>query len=174
MDGDSRLTAQLAPFEAALMAAARAQAGERLQAGQAQAEAARADGETRARALLDNAVAEGRRAAERAAARRLVDGRRRARELVLRAQNDAYQRLLADARSAAAALCTRPEYPDLERRLVETAHAVLGKDAAVTRNPDGRGGVRASRAGCALDLTLPVLVRRCVERLGEEVARLWA
>jgi vacuolar-type H+-ATPase subunit E/Vma4 len=174
MDSDSQLTAQLAPLEAALVAAARDEAAKRLRDARATADAARAESAAKARAVVDQAVAEGQRAAERAAARRLVDGRREARTIVLQAQNAAYQRLVVESVAAAEALRDRPEYRDVERRLIETAKRVLGADATIVSDPDQRGGVRASSGGRALDLTLPTLARQCVERLGQEVTRLWA
>jgi vacuolar-type H+-ATPase subunit E/Vma4 len=174
MDRDPGLTTELAPLETALMAAARNQAERQLHSAEAKAAATVADGAAKARDLLERAAAEGRRAAERAAEHRLVDGRRQARELVLAAQKAAYQRLVSRAVAAAEGLTSRSEYGDLERRLIDTAKSLLGPDAAVVTNPDGRGGVRASSGGRSVDLTLGALARRCVERLGQEVTRLWA
>ncbi len=174
MDRDPRLTMQLAPLEAALIAAARKDADARLKEAQAQAGAAVAEANGKARAILEQAAAEGRRAAKRAAEHRLVDGRRRARRLILGAQHAAYQRLVREAIRAAEDLRQCPGYADLERRLIDTAKAVLGPDAAVIQNPDGRGGVRASAGGRTVDLTLATLARRIVEHFGEEVTRLWA
>jgi len=174
MDRDSRLSAQLAPLEAALMASAREQAGRHLDDAGRTAEAATAEGAAGARAVLERAAAEGRRAAERAAAHRLVDGRRQARGLVLAARNTAYRGLIAEAVAAAEALRGRSAYGELERRLTEIARELLGADATIVRDPDGQGGVQARHEGRTVDLTLATLARRCVERLGQEVTRLWA
>lgn len=174
MDRDPGLTIQLAPLEAALIAAARKDADTQLAAAKTRAVAAAAEADVKARAVLEQAAAEGRRAAERAAVHRLVDGKRRARRLILGAQQAAYQRLVSEAIRAAEDLRHRPDYADLERRLIETAKAVLGAGAAIVQNPDGHGGVRATADGRAVDLTLATLARRAVERLGEDVTGLWA
>jgi vacuolar-type H+-ATPase subunit E/Vma4 len=172
MDGDSRLTAQLAPLETALMAVARKRADERLREAHATAERVVAESTAKARAVLEQAAAEGRRATKRAAEHRLVDGRREARRLVLAAQNAAYQRLVCEAIAAAEQVRGRPEYRDLEGRLIATAKAMLGPDATIVHNPDG--GVRGLHGSRTVDLTLATLARRCVERFGDDVTRLWA
>jgi len=155
------------------MAAAQAHADAALRRAHAAAAAAAADGTARARAIVEQAVEEGRRAAERAVEHRLVDGRRCARGLILRAQRAAYERLVREAIRAAEDLRRHPEYADLERRLIETAKALLGPDATIIRNPDEHGGVRASVGGRTVDLTLAALARRCVDHLGEDVTCLW-
>jgi vacuolar-type H+-ATPase subunit E/Vma4 len=174
MDRDPGLTAQLAPLEAAVIAAARKDADAQLEAAKAKAAAVVAEAEGNARAVLEQAASEGRGAAKRAAEHRLVDGRRQARRLILGAQQAAYQHLVREAIRATEDLRQRPEYTDLERRLIETAKDVLGADAEIVPNPDGHGGVRASAGGRTVDLTLTALARRCIERLGEDVTRLWA
>jgi hypothetical protein len=174
MDADSRLTAQLGPLEAALVAAAHTDADAQVEQARAKAAAAIAEGDSKARAVLEQAAAEGRGAAKRAAEHRLVEGKRQARGLILGAQQAAYQRLVRDAIRAAEDLRQRPDYADLERRLIETAKALLGADAAIIQNSDGQGGVRASLDRRAVDLTLATLAQRCVEQLGEDVTGLWA
>ncbi len=173
MDGDSGLTAQLAPLEAAMLAAARAQADARVKEAQTEADRTVADGTAKARGVIAAATAEGERAAARAAAHRLVDGKRRARSLVLSAQNEAYRRLVVDSIAAAEGLRDRPEYTDLERRLVDLAKATLGPDATIEVDPDDWGGVRAVSRGRTLDLTLAALARLCVDHLGQGATRLW-
>jgi hypothetical protein len=174
MDHDSRLKAALAPLEQALVAVAHEQARARLEQADGQTAATRERGASQVKTLLDHAAAEGAQAAERAARLRLVEAQRQARALVLGAERVAYDRLLAEAVSAARELRGCPEYADLERRLVDTVKVVLGPEAKITRDPDGRGGLQAQQGSRSVDLTLPALARRCVERLGGEVARLWS
>jgi hypothetical protein len=169
MDRDSRLRAQLEPLDAALMAAAQAGADADLEQARAKGKAA-----ARARAVMQEARTEGERAAARAASRRLVDGRRRARQLVLAAERASYDELVAESVAAAEGLRGRPEYGDLATRLAEIARRVLGEDAKIEHEPDGHAGLRASSKARTLDLTLATLARRCVERMGEQVTRLWA
>ncbi len=60
----------------------------------------------------------------------------------------------------------------LIERLGALARSQLGPDAEVVVDPV-RGGVVASAPGRRVDYTLPVLVERCVDRMGAEVDRLW-
>jgi vacuolar-type H+-ATPase subunit E/Vma4 len=173
MDRDSRLTIELTPLEATLLAVAREQAAARVKAAEAQAAATKEDTDSRAKALLDQAATEGKVAAERAAKRYVVQATRQARTLVLAAERAAYERLVTDAVSVVRALRDRPEYADLEQHLVDTAKAVLGTEAQVVRLTD-EGGVHARSGGRSVDLTLAGLARRCVERLGDRVTRLWS
>jgi hypothetical protein len=174
MDHDPGLKAALAPLEHALQAAAREQAGARLQQAQAQAATTRDKGAAQARALLDRARSEGAQAAERTARLRLVEARRQARALVLGAERAAYERLLDQAVADARALRERPEYAGLEGHLADTVHALLGPEAKITRDPDGQGGIEGRDGPRLVDLTLPTLARRCVEHLGGAVTRLWS
>lgn len=174
MDRDPRLNAQLAPLERALMSAVHEDVSARLEDAESRAAAIVRQSEDRAHERLERARAEGKSVAEREAARRLMQARRRTRGLVLRAQRAAYDRLLAGADAVARALPGEPVYADLERRLVEAAKATLGAEVEIVRNPDDVGGVRARAGSRSLDLTLPHLARRCVEHLGEKVTGLWS
>jgi hypothetical protein len=173
MDGNSRLKGQLAPLETALLSGARDRSAARLREADTRAATTEHESEARALSLIDQAAAEGARAAEHAAERRLVEARRQARARVLAAQRAAYEQLLAGAAAAAEALHEQSGYADLEQRLVKVAHDALGPGAQIERNPNGRGGVRASNGSRTADLTLSSLSRRCVEQLGEEVTKLW-
>jgi hypothetical protein len=173
MDDASRLSEALAPLDAALMSAARARCEVLRDDAAQRAGKARADGESRAKALLAQAAADGARVAAREAAHRLVEAKRAGRAVVLGAQRMAWERLLAESAAAAVALTTHPEYAALEQRLADAAARALGSAAEVVRNPDGRGGVLARCGRRSIELTLPAIARRCVERLGVEVTGLW-
>ncbi len=173
MDDAARLRAQLAPLADALADAARADAEKRLQDARDRAAAIREDADARAKAVLAKAAAEGEAAAERQSARRLVEAKRQARRRVLEARRRAYDALLEAAVAAAVELRGRPEHAALQERLAGAATAALGADATVERDPGGRGGVVARSDGRSLDLTLPVLARRCLGAMGKEVVRLW-
>jgi vacuolar-type H+-ATPase subunit E/Vma4 len=174
MDRDSRLKAELAPLEQAMLAAARDQAAARLREAKAQVTATKEKSAAQVKALLDRARAEGGDAAERTARHRLLEARRQARTLVLGAERAAYERLLTEAVAATRSLPGHAEYAVLEEGLVEAAKALLGPAAKITRNPAGLGGVEGRNGHRLVDLTLPALAHRCVARMGGQVARLWS
>jgi vacuolar-type H+-ATPase subunit E/Vma4 len=117
---------------------------------------ARADGEAEATAVVNA---------------RLAQSRREARRSVLNAQRDLYDELRRRCRVAATALAEDPGYEELRRQLVERALAQLGSDVTVTDGVDG--GVLASAGDRHLDLTLPTLAERALDRSDAEVAKLW-
>jgi vacuolar-type H+-ATPase subunit E/Vma4 len=174
MDCASRLKTELAPLETALLSEARAAAAERVRTAEERAGALDQQSASRAEAILKQAAAEGEGAAERAAAHRLVQARRQARTVRLQAERAAYDRLLAESIKAVQALRGRPEYQELERRRTELAKLLLGPEATIVANPGGQGGVEGRKGSRRVDLTLPVLVRRCVARLGAGVTKLWS
>jgi hypothetical protein len=102
---------------------------------------------------------------------RLAQSRQDARRTLLRAQRDLYDELRQRCRTAAAALAESPGYEELRQQLAERALAQLGPGATVTDSGDG--GVLASAGDRWLDLALPTLADRALERSGPEVAELW-
>ncbi len=174
MDSDPGLTAQLAPLETALLAAARDEAAATIRDASAHADALRNNGAARARTLVEGATADGTRAAERETARRRVQAQRAARALVLGAERAAYDAFTSQAADAARSLREHPEYARLEAQLTDAVHRALGDDAEITRDSGGAGGIEARNGSRSVDLTLPTLARRCVARLGGELSRLWS
>ena len=63
------------------------------------------------------------------------------------------------------------DYAALRERLERLARALLGPDAEVTGHPEG--GVVARAPGRRVDLSLPALADRALDRLGGEVRALW-
>lgn len=173
MDSLTGVEAQLSPLEASLLSAAKERAEQCLQTARSKAASMIEDFEGRARDRLAKASAEGERAAEKEAARRLVHANREARRLVLEAERLAYERLTTAAVSAALELRHHPKYLELEKRLTETAVELLGPDAEITRDPQGRGGVTARKGSRSVDLTLEALALRCVSEQAGSVSSLW-
>lgn len=174
MDDASRLKEQLEPLARALEAAARSAAEARLAEAQARVETMEKDADAKAARILSQAEAEGAAAAERESAHRLVAARRESRRQVLGAQRAAYDGLIDAALKSLLQVREGPEYAALQDRLAMTAASALGEDATVQRDPDGQGGVIAQLNGRSVDLTLPVLVRRCVSHMAKDVSRLWS
>lgn len=164
--------AALGPVQSALVAEARASADAVLAEAREEAERRREEARERAARILADSRAEGEQQARSAVAARMARRRREARALGLEAQRDLHDELRRRCRDAARALREDPDYPRLRERLTEHAMAVLGGDATVEESPDG--GVVATAGSRRLDLSLPALADREVDRLGAEVMRLWA
>ena len=136
----------------------------------AEVELARTDSER----LQDDARAEGEAAGELQSARAFALKRAAARRLVLEAREAVYQDFRS--RSLAAALALRDDRETYERllaRLAAEARRTLGDDAELELDPAGMGGVRARAGKRSVDLTLPILVDRCIAELGVGVEELW-
>jgi vacuolar-type H+-ATPase subunit E/Vma4 len=164
--------AALAPVQAALRSQAEAAAHTVLDEARKQAGGIRATARARASDIVAASRSEGEQQARAAVAARVVRRRREARDVVLRAQRDLYDQLHRVSRQAASALRDDPDYPALLRRLTAQARDAMGAGASVQESPDG--GVVAVDGSRRLDLSLPALAERAVDRLGEEVERLWA
>jgi hypothetical protein len=89
---------------------------------------------------------------------------------VLAARSRAYASLRRDAASAIAALADDPGY---RTRLVDLARARLGDREARILEAAG-GGVIAEIGSRRVDYSLDALLQRCLDRLGDEIAGLWA
>lgn len=164
--------AALAPVQAALRAQAEADAHATLDQARRRAAEMRSQARARAADMLAASRTDGEEQARAAVAARVVRRRREARDVVLRAQRDLYDQLRRVSREAARALRHDPDYAALLGRLTARARDVLGADASVQESPDG--GVVAVDGSRRLDLSLPALAEREVDRLGAEVERLWA
>lgn len=163
--------AALAPVRSWLLATAHQDAEAELTDAHADVENVLARARAEAAELLVAARADGAAQGAEAAARALTRGRREARATVLRAQADLQTALREQARAAVLALRDHEDYPALRDELARRARAVLGPEATITEAPSG--GIVAHRGSRSVDLSLPVLADRALERLGGEVARLW-
>ncbi|WP_406047180.1 hypothetical protein [Kribbella sp. NBC_00889] len=163
--------AALDPVRTALRAAAHADAAEALRKARQRKDELLADARRTAEEMLATARADGEAEATAVVNTRLAQSRRDARRSVLEAQRDLYDELQQRCRVAATALAEGPGSEELRRHLAERAVAQLGSDVTVTDCADG--GVLASAGDRQLDLTLPTLAERALERSGAEVAQLW-
>jgi vacuolar-type H+-ATPase subunit E/Vma4 len=163
--------AALDPVRTAWRAAAHADAAEALRKAHQRNDELLADARRTADEMLATARADGAAEATAVVNARLAQSRRDARRSVLKAQRDLYDELRQRCRVAATALAEGPGYEELRRHLAERALAQLGSDASVTDRVEG--GVLASAGDRQLDLTLPALAERALERSGAEVAQLW-
>jgi vacuolar-type H+-ATPase subunit E/Vma4 len=160
----------LAPVHEALLAAARAQAGELLARAQqsageavrrAQAQAEEIRAQARARGAAD--------AADLVAAAR-SRAARQARAVVLAAVRAEYEALRQAARQAVAALTDDPDYQFVRQRMTVSLRRLLGAEAHV-RDAAG-GGVVATVPGRSADLSLARLADRAVETVLAEESQL--
>ena len=137
-------------------------------------DAAAAVGEAhrRAQQLLDEARAEGEREGRATAAIELARARRGAREVVLRARRDAYDRARVAARDAASALRGAPGYGTLIDALTDLARGQLG-DGAIVSLDDHVGGVIARAGSRTVDYRLPAVADRCFAAAAPRLEGLW-
>ncbi|MEI8406606.1 MULTISPECIES: V-type ATP synthase subunit E family protein [unclassified Kribbella] len=163
--------AALDPVRSALLAAAHADAAAVRLKAQRQKDELLADARRTSAGMLAAARTDGQADATAAVAARMADSRREARRTVLAAQRELYDELRRRCRTAATGLAEEPDYAELRQQLVEAARAWLGTDAMVTDSPDG--GVVASVGSRRLDLSLPALAERALDRSSVEVTALW-
>jgi vacuolar-type H+-ATPase subunit E/Vma4 len=167
----SMADAALEPVRTALRAAARTDAAEMLRNAHQRKDQLLADARRTADEMLAAARADGEAEATAVVKARLAQSRRDGRRSMLTAQRDLYDELRRRCRGAATALAETPGYEELRGHLAERALAQLGSGATVVDSADG--GVLASAGDRQLDLTLPTLAERALERSGAEVAELW-
>lgn len=129
--------------------------------------------EARGRRLARQGRLEGGQAAEREAGRRRAAATRRGREIVLTAQRRQLETLRREAREAVQDARLDPRYPRLLERLEQAVRAQLGADAEVDIDPPDVGGVIGRHGSRSVDYTLPRLVDRVVDAMGEDVEELW-
>ncbi|MEV0283576.1 hypothetical protein AB0H36_05580 [Kribbella sp. NPDC050820] len=162
----------LDPVRDALRAAARADAAAVLRGAEDRRDAMLASARRTGDELVADARLEGEAEATAVLTARMANSRRDARRTVLAAQRELYVELRRRCRVAAVALVGSPDYERVRKSLVAHAEELLGPEATVTDSPDG--GVLASAGSRRLDLSLPAMAERVVDRSGAEVAALWS
>lgn len=163
----------LTPLRESLLEATRAALAEEARREDAGTADRLAAAHAQAETAVARARAEGMRTAEREGARLRAVARREAREATLRAQQALVDELRTGALEAALRLRGRPDYPALLARLAEAARGRLGPHSVLELDPEGAGGVRARAGSRSVDYTLPALVDRALDELGERVEELW-
>ncbi|MBS2965896.1 hypothetical protein KGA66_22800 [Actinocrinis puniceicyclus] len=164
-------SAALDPVRDRLIGRARQDADAVTAAARADAEAVIAAARDQARAVLDEAREQG--GAEAAAQTRAARSaaRREARGMLLAAQRAVYDAVRESIELNVLALREAPDYAALVAVLERRVHDLLGPRAEITA--DARGGVVAAVPGKRVDLSLPAIAARAVERLDDEAVRLW-
>lgn len=161
----------LEPVRRALTGAAQEQADAVLRDAGRRREVKLAEARATAEELLATARGEGESEALAALSLQAAQSRRDARRTVLTAQRELYEELRVRCRNAASALVRSPDYPRLREALVEAARERLGPEVVVTDSPGG--GVEAVAGRRRIDLSLPVLADRALDRCVQEVEALW-
>ncbi len=152
------------------LAAARARADALLRDARVQAKQILSRSSADAAALIVNAEKGGEEAAALDTSREWTAARRRARSIILAAQQGAFSDLQA---AAAAAVRADTRYPVLLERLADEAQRRLGPGADVDVDASGDLGVTAMRKNRHIAWSLDSIVRESIERLGPEVEELW-
>lgn len=161
-------------LRATLIADAEADATALLEQAEKRAAAEAERSQDDSRQLLESARAEGRASGELRSARALALARAEARRVVLEAKAAVYGDFRSRALTAVLSLRDDEEaYDRLLRELEVEVRRSLGDGAEVELDPPGAGGLRARDGRRSVDLTLPVLVERCIESLGPAVEELW-
>jgi vacuolar-type H+-ATPase subunit E/Vma4 len=152
------------------LAAAHVRADAILRDARAQAQQIAAKSDADARALIEQAEKEGEEAAELDTSLEWTSARRRARGVILAAQNEAYQDLRA---AVTAAVSCDSRYPSLLGCLADAARRKLGPGAEVAVDAGGDRGVTATRKDRRVDWSLEKIVDESVYRLGPSIEELW-
>ena len=152
------------------LAAARARADEVLRDAHVQAQQIAGKSSADAAALIENAEKEGEEAASLDTSREWTADRRRARGIILAAQQGVYRDLNT---AAAAAVRADPRYRVLLERLADESRRRLGPGADVEVDFSGDAGVRATRKDRHIARSLDGIVTDSIERLGSEIEELW-
>ncbi len=166
-EGAPPLAVAMAPVRAALLVAARRDAGALL--AQAGAAAVRTTEEAGTHAARISAEAHAAGVADATAVGNADRARlgRHTRSIVLQAHRDEYDSLRAAARAAVGALRADPGYPGARLRMVEIIQTVIGPDAELSEGEGG--GVVGAGAGRRVDLSLTGFA----DRAAETVAARW-
>ena len=98
--------------------------------------------------------------------------RRAMRRDVLVAQDAVYRQWRRHAAEAVQRLRNEREYPRWRDALQRAASAALGPDARVIDNP--AGGIAAQLCNRQIDLSLPAIAARALDRLAPEAEGLWS
>ena len=163
----------LEPLRAARRAETDAEVQARLAEVDAECVRVVADAEAKAHELARQGCREGEGAAAKEAVRRRATATRRAREIRLQAQRRQVEQLQLRSREAVLRLHEDSRYPELLERLARAARDQLGPDAEVELDPPGLGGVIGRARRTSVDYTLPALVDRVIESLGDELESIW-
>ena len=161
----------LTPVRAYLATTAQNDASAATHATQTQAEEILKDAESERERAIAEAVDEGQRTANAAAALTSARVRRQANEVVLAQRESIRQGLRTAVEQAATALRDEPQYPTLRAELVAHGRAVLGEDATITDVP--QGGILVETGSRRLDLSLPTLATLTLDAMEAEVSSLW-
>jgi vacuolar-type H+-ATPase subunit E/Vma4 len=171
MTSATGLAAPLAPVRERMLRDAADQAARIVADARREAEQISSRAQQDAAEILARAQAVGQQdGAVRAAAER-AKGRSEARTLLLRARAGALDGLRTQVLADVAALCDQPGYGQLRDRLAAMARLAAGRDAEVTRSPDG--GVLARSVDVTVDCSLARLADLAVQALGPQVRELW-
>jgi vacuolar-type H+-ATPase subunit E/Vma4 len=162
---------ELAPVRDFLLARARKDAAGLVTSARTDAAAVTAAAQREAEAILADAQARGAADGAAMAAADLTQARRRARQVVLRAQSGTFDELRRRCRAAVRELPKTPDYGALRDRLERIARAQTGSAGAISDHPDG--GIIVEASGWRLDLSLPALADRAIDALGPELEGLW-
>jgi hypothetical protein len=152
------------------LAEAEAQAETIIKEARAQAARLLAQSSEDAEELLARARQEGREAAALDTDREVATARRRARGVILAAERDAYESLRIEASKAIRA---DARYPALLERIGDSASRQLGPGTDVVTDPQGDGGVSATRKNRRAGRSLKDIVDESLRRLGPAVTELW-
>ena len=125
-----------------------------------------------ARQVTETARAAGQAAAAALVAEETAVFRRAMRRDVLIAQDDVYRQWRQRAAEAVQRLRDEPGYPRWRYTLQRAASAALGPDARVVDDP--AGGIAAQLANRRIDLSLPAIAARVLDRLTPEAESLWS
>ncbi|HEY8474223.1 MAG TPA: hypothetical protein VIL37_16510 [Natronosporangium sp.] len=164
--------AALRPVRAALLAAARADAGRIVAEAEQAAAATLAQGRAAADRIRTEARAQGTASGQAVAAAARRRARRAARARVMLARREAYEQLRAAARRAVARLPAEPDWPRRRAALAAAVTARLGPGTVIRETADG--GVVGERAGRRVDCSLAVLADRAADAVAQQLQTLEA
>ncbi|MFH9348060.1 hypothetical protein [Kitasatospora sp. NPDC017646] len=159
----------LRPVRAELLRTARADADVILSEARRDADRTLAAARTEAEAILGRARQDGAADGRAAARQELTRARSAARNAELAARGAAYAELRRRITARLRELCQAD--PAYGERLAARARSLLGPDARVVGHPDG--GVLATAPGQVVDLGLPAVTDRALERIGSDAEALW-
>jgi len=170
---DAAPLAGLRPVELALDHDATASGADRLARASDEAALVLAAARSRAARIVQQAREEGAAIGARLESAARAAARRDAREVVLRARDDAYQLLRQQVTEELAPRKDSNEARLLNRRLQRRAVEVLGPDAKLSWDPVGVG-LTAEAGSRRVDSSAVRLVNVSLAELGREVERLWS
>jgi vacuolar-type H+-ATPase subunit E/Vma4 len=170
---ESTLEESLEPVHQALTADGETQAREIVSEATRAADDLVAQAERHAEIEVDNARRRNERSATASVDQTLARARADAHRVVLQTQARHHQHLIDEVRDAAMAMRRDPRYPALLDHLETLAKTQLGSTAAIERDPDLGGGVRAVAGNRQVDYTLEALADRALDTLADEVTQLW-